>query len=135
MLVGAVTEPARVGQQVVDRDLTVSGYQIVAAIRAGDHHTRILEFRQITRNRVPQAQAALFAQQHGGRAGDRLAHRVDPEDGIGFHGALVLEILPAEGFQVGHLSFPGDQGENAGKSTLVQVPFHDGIQAGETGRR
>ena len=115
MLVGTITEPARVGHQVVDGHFPPGRHQVVIAVRAGDHHPRILELRQVARDRVRQAQPALFAQQHGGRAGNRLAHRVDPENGFGGHRAFGFEVLPAEGLQVRHLAFAGDQRDDPGK--------------------
>ena len=36
-----------------------------------------------------------------------------------FMGRLFLDILPAEGFQMSHLAFAGDERDDPGESTLV----------------
>ena len=135
MLVRTVTEPARVGQQVVDRHFTPGRHQVIITVRAGDHHPGILELRQVARDRVRQAQPALFAQQHGSRAGNGLAHRVDPENGSGVHRAFGCEILPAASLQVRHLATAGDQRDDPGKAAALNVLLHDFIQAFQPGRR
>jgi hypothetical protein len=62
MVIRAVTEAARVGQQIVDGDFTAGWNQVIAAIRTGNHYPGVLELGEIARDRVRQAQLALLAQ-------------------------------------------------------------------------
>lgn len=74
-------------QQVLDRDralLRLACEIGLAGLRVfgldGDH--QVLELGQILVDRGCEIKLVLLDQHHGGHAGDRLAHRSDPEDRI-----------------------------------------------------
>jgi hypothetical protein len=105
-------------EDVLQRDLAVGrnemhtgAARIVWKVPHGD--ARILELRDVFRNRIVQHQLSFFHQHQDGDSGDRLGHGGHAEQRVRAHRLLGIEILIAAGFEVDHFAFAIDQRHGA----------------------
>ena len=87
----------------------------------------VLEAREVLRKRVVQPELAFLVKHQGGGRGDGFGHGVDAKKGILLHGELGFAVAQAIGFEMGDLSFAGNDHDPAGQALLLDEFFHLGV--------
>ena len=121
----AVGEPGGVGQQIADQDRAGRWAKFAIVV-----HLDVGERGDDAGERIVQGEAALLDEDHRGDARDRLGHRVDAEDVVGFEGVLIPDA-PAVGVPVHDLAAPGDQRHDARRAFVVDELPHGRADARE----
>ena len=115
----AVGEAGRMAHDVAHGDRTRRRAidRLAAGVLPGvDLHR--LERRQVARQRIVEAELALFPQLHQRHAGDRLGHRVDLRDGVARHRLLRLAVGVAARREDGLAAVLPDQQRHAGRAAV-----------------
>src|SRR5215831_8773693 len=61
-----------------------------------DAHLRTGKLRDVCRYWIIKPELAVLDQHHGSDAGDRLRHRIEPEDGVRAHRELGCDVADAK---------------------------------------
>ncbi len=124
----AVGQSRGVGDQIDDlhRPLRPRGQE--ARRRAGEQgghaagvDAQSLPRRDMGADIILQADQAFLGEHHQGHRSDRLAHRIDAEDGVLAHGLAALEVHVAAHAGVDQLAAAIDLGEQARQVAAVDV--------------
>ena len=131
VLVEAVAEARRVGEQVADGDgpLLVHKAHACFAHAVIDFHAG--EFRDELADGIIKGEVSLFVEHHDGGAGDGLCHRVDSEERVALHGRAAFEVEHSVRLEVKGLAAPREHGKAAGELAVVYVALHHLIDAAE----
>jgi hypothetical protein len=129
-----------VREQIADRDRPLRRNGAHGRSRHGaggrrQRHGRLLERRDVARDRVAEAEPALLDQHHRRHAGERLRLRGDAEDRVFGHGARGLEVGPAVRLELDDTAVARHERDEAGDAALVDVALHPCAQALEALRR
>jgi hypothetical protein len=115
-----VAEAGRMGHEMAQRDRVSRRPQFWFAVGVKAlEHLRRGEVGQDLADRRVERELALFDQLHGGRAGDGLGHRGDPEHAVGRHGIVLGQVAFAERALVDHLFAVCGHGDDAGNFPRV----------------
>ena len=98
-------------------------------------HDDVLEFGDERGNSVVESEASLFVQHHDRDRGDGLGHRVDAKERPLGHRRPRLEILDADGFEVGHLAASRHGRHRSGDPMFRDVSVQQIGRVTETRRR
>ena len=120
----AVGQARGVGQQVAEVDLALGRRRIDLAAAAAGIDARVGEGGDELRDRVVELKAALFVEHHDRRRGERLGHGIDPEDRVGPHRLVALDVGLAAGLGEGELALAHDHGHHAGQAAAVDPAVH-----------
>ena len=94
------------------------------------------ELREEPRDRVVELEPALLVERHQRHAGDRLGHRVDPEDRVGLDRTARRQVPVADAGQRRHLAPAGHQREHPRQAPRRHVGLlEEGPDAGQAARR
>ena len=121
-----VGETGGVPVEVLDRDLPLRGHHRVPhfardRIESLNGDLKLRERREELRDRISEGDLALLDEHHRGDRGDRLRHRVDPEDGVRAHRRAGRLVAEAHGLEVGDSPLPSDQRHGARDLALGDV--------------
>jgi hypothetical protein len=101
---------------------------------AGHPDLMILPGREEAAHRVVQLEVAALIEAHQRHGGDRLAHRIDAEDGVVGHRLAALPVHLAERAKVGEVAVPGDRdlaaGDLAGADVVAFQVVGDAFEPG-----
>ena len=92
-----------VGHQVADRHIAFRGFGLVTVFVAADKDLQAAQRRDVIGHRIVELEAALFVEHHCRHRGDRLGHRIEAKDGVGFHRLGRLDVAQAAMLQVNQL--------------------------------
>jgi hypothetical protein len=133
VLVEAVGQSGRVGQQVVHGQRGFQRLGLIGAFRTRHQHLHVSEGRDELGDRVVQVKETALIQHHQGGGGDRFGHGVDTDQRFrrvgrtGFNVGLAIVARPGNG------TLAGDQRRSEGKTSAINVAAHPVVDAGETG--
>ena len=133
----AVSDTRGVPQQVQNRDRTLQRLEL-ERILAGligkiDADLGIGESRNVFRDGIVERQLAVLDQHHDCDRGDRLGHRIDPEDGIRRHRQPGRDAAQPETFQIDLLAVLLDQQHRAGNLAARNLVADDVAKPIEVG--
>jgi hypothetical protein len=89
------------------------------------------ELRNVTHERVVEAELALVTEPNDRGGGERLGDRGDPEEGVLVGPALGREVGVAEAGRPGQLLVAHDADGGAGESLLGDQPGHRRLEPGD----
>ncbi len=116
-----VGEPGGVGEQVPDPHRLGGRDRERVLVRAAGVDAQVGEGRDELADRVGQLQRALLVQHHRGDRGDRLGHREDAPEGVGFDRETFLAVAGAVAGHVRELAVPAHRDQVAGQPPVVDV--------------
>ena len=117
----AIGQPRLVREQVADRHRPVDRPGEEVRVVAALEDPQIAPFGDELPDRVVELEVPLLVELHQGDRGDRLGHRVDPEDRVGPHGLVPLAVHQPLRREPGRLAASGDEREAARDLLRLQV--------------
>ena len=102
----------------------VLGRRRLAAL--GIQHLQIRQFGHELLDRIGELKLAFFVEHHCRHRGDRLAHRIDAEQGVLGHRAVVVRPAVAHRLEVDDLAVARHQRDDASELLLVHVALRHG---------
>ena len=105
------------------------GQSFGGAVRA--HHAKVGEGRDVFGDRVIQLQDAGLVQHQGGDSGDRLGHRIEPDQVVGTRRPVGRQVGHAAAVEKGDLAMASDQGGREGQFAgrhIARGPVTDPVQ-------
>ncbi len=130
-----VAEPRGVGHQLAHRHRPARVLQLrraVVVLSGVDLQFR--ELRNVARHGIVEPPLAFLVQHHHRNAGDRFAHRVDPEDRILLQRIAAADAALASRVEVDDLAVALDQPCESGDLLVVDDLRHRRVEALETVR-
>ena len=107
------------------------GFRVVDRVWCRPKERGCGECRDIGIDRVVEMAGPLLEQHHQRRRGDRLGHRIDPDQGVAGPREAALDVALPGPAAPGHAAPAGDEGEGAGELAGIDIALHPGAQAGE----
>ena len=124
------------GQQMAHGDVADAGADPGEVGRRGVfEHPLVGELRQVARDRVVEAEAALLPQHHDRRARDGPRHRVQPEQVVAGHRVARLSVALAERLEVHDAAVAGRRRHHPGDVRRVDAGLKGRGGFGEAARR